>query len=72
MGEQRSPADTPLEYMANLERLFPTSQEELALITYAYLRVRYGELPETREQVEDVENAWELIRKQGRQEGEGG
>ena len=72
MGEHRSPSDTPLEFMANLERIFPTSQVELAKITHAYLRVRYGELPETHEQVEDVEGAWKLVRNRGRLDEEGG
>lgn len=72
LGEHRSPSDTPLEFMANLERIFPTSQVELAKITHAYLRVRYGELPETHEQVEDVEGAWKLVRNRGRLDDEGG
>lgn len=66
LGEPRSPSETPLEFMENLERIFPASQVELATITHAYLRVRYGELPEEREQVEEVESAWELVRKRGR------
>jgi hypothetical protein len=48
------------------------SQEELATITHAYLRVRYGELPEKRGQIEEVESAWELVRKRGRPVGEAG
>jgi len=72
LGEPRAPAHTPLEFMGNLERIFPASQVELATITYAYLRVRYGELPETRMQVDEVESAWELVRKRGRPDGEAG
>jgi len=71
-GEPRSPSETPLEFMDNLERIFPASQVELATITHAYLRVRYGELPETSGQVEEVEAAWELVRKRGRPDGEAG
>ncbi len=51
--------------MANLEKIFPNSKVELETITHAYLRVRYGELPETHGQVEEVEDAWELVRKRG-------
>jgi hypothetical protein len=72
LGEPRSPSETPLEFMDNLERVFPASQVELATITHAYLRVRYGELPEERGQVEEVESAWELVRKRGRPDGEAG
>lgn len=72
LGEPRAPSDTPLEFMENLERIFPASQVELATITHAYLRVRYGELPETSGQVEEVESAWELVRKRGRPDDETG
>ena len=72
LGEPRSPSETPLEFMDNLERVFPASQVELATITHAYLRVRYGELPEERGQVEEVESAWELVRKRGQPDGEAG
>ena len=58
--------------MENLERIFPASQAELATITHAYLRVRYGELPETRGQVDEVESAWELVRKRGRPDEDAG
>jgi hypothetical protein len=72
LGEPRSPSDTPLEFMETLEKIFLDSQEELATITHAYLRVRYGELPEKRGQIEEVESAWELVRKRGRPVGEAG
>jgi hypothetical protein len=72
MGEPRAPSDTPLEFMETLEKIFPDSQDELATITHAYLRVRYGELPEKRGQIEEVESAWELVRKRGRPVGEAG
>jgi hypothetical protein len=63
LGEPRAPAATPLEYLASLEKVFPGSTNELELITHAYLRVRYGELPETRAQVEEVESAWAFLRR---------
>jgi hypothetical protein len=72
LGEPRSPSDTPLEFMGTLERIFPASRVELATITHAYLRVRYGELPETRMQVDEVESAWEFVRKRGRPDEETG
>jgi hypothetical protein len=70
LGEPRSPSDTPLEFMETLEKILPDSQEELATITHAYLRVRYGELPEKRGQIEEVESAWERVRKRGRSDDE--
>jgi len=72
LGEPRAPSATPIEFMDNLEKIFPGSQDELATITHAYVQVRYGELPETRRQVEEVESAWELVRKRGRPDEDAG
>jgi hypothetical protein len=41
-------------------------QPDLAAITYAYLRVRYGELSETLQEVEAVEAAWKRIAAEGK------
>ena len=61
----RAEAQTPLEFLVTLERLFPSAQRELALITNAYLRIRYGEFPESRHEVQQVEQAWQYVRQQG-------
>jgi len=63
LGEPRAPAVTPIEFMKSLEKIFPAARDEFEIITHAYLRVRYGELPETRSQVEEVESAWKVIRR---------
>jgi hypothetical protein len=36
------------------------------MITAAYLRVRYGEIPETNEEINQVESAWENVRTLGK------
>jgi hypothetical protein len=59
----RPMAITPLEFLPALDRLFPTSIGELETITNAYLKVRYGELPETRGEVEVVEEAWKRVKE---------
>jgi len=63
LGEPRAPAVTPIEFMDRLEKIFPAARDEFEIITHAYLRVRYGELPETRSQVEEVESAWNVLRR---------
>lgn len=68
LGKPRNPAKTPLEFLPALNELFPALQEELAMITNAYLQVRYGELPETRQEIEDVEKAWTRLHAQGREQ----
>jgi hypothetical protein len=66
LGLERDDADTPLEFLVQLPQVFPDSQLELERITRAYLRVRYGEYPETRQEVDQVETAWQQVRRTGR------
>ncbi len=61
LGKPRPDYQTPLEYLSTLQGLYPGRQADLEAITQAYLRVRYGELPETYSQVETVLAAWEHI-----------
>jgi hypothetical protein len=67
LGSARNEAQTPLEFLPELIRCFPTLDEQVSLITQAYLRVRYGELPETRQEVLDVEEAWKLVLNVGKE-----
>lgn len=71
LDSPRPPAQTPLEYLPALESLFPTLPTEVAVITQAYVRVRYGQLPETRGEVAAVEAAWAQVREEGRKREEG-
>jgi hypothetical protein len=65
LGAVRQLSTTPLEFLPALTRLFPTGEPDLRLITAAYLKVRYGEYPETRGELEQVEQAWERVRREG-------
>ncbi len=67
LGFPRHPSCTPGEFLPVLEGHFPSLKTELALITDSYMRVRYGEFPETHEEVEEVEIAWSRIQVEGRQ-----
>jgi hypothetical protein len=66
LGAGRPPSATPLEFLPELQALFPGQQDSLETITAAYLQVRYGAYPETAEEVAEVEAAWERVRRQGR------
>ena len=68
LGRPRPAAVTPLEFLPDLEALFPDSQAGLGFITQAYLKVRYGELPESRDEVEQVVSAWKKVETQGKQQ----
>lgn len=60
-GFPRAASETPLEYQQDLYYAFPACQGEIATITDAYIKIRYGENPETREQVNTIEQAWQKI-----------
>jgi hypothetical protein len=62
----RYPQQTPLEYLPELNKAFPDSQAELALITQAYQRIRYGELPEMQAEVNAIESAWKHVQVEGK------
>jgi hypothetical protein len=57
----RMVAQTPLEYLHTLKRCYPSLEREVSVITHAYMRVRYGELPEQKAEIEAVEGAWTRI-----------
>jgi hypothetical protein len=63
----RSPQQTPLEFLPIMQALFENADQELALITTAYLEVRYGGYPEDSQPLAAVESAWERLSAQTRQ-----
>ena len=65
IGQPRPDALTPLEFVSKLDMLFPEFTPEVDTITQAYLRVRYGLLPETQDEIVAVESAWKLLRSAG-------
>jgi hypothetical protein len=65
LGALRPASKTPLEFLNVLEMVFPGLSEDLQIITDAYIRVRYGEYPETQQQVDAVEKAWLRVRAFG-------
>jgi len=68
LDRPRPAARTPLEFLPELEDIFPSLAEELQTITEAYLLVRYGELPESPEDLDKVESAWKLVSSTGNEE----
>lgn len=66
LDQPRPASKTPLEFMPQLERLFPELRLELNTITDAYLLVRYGEAPETPDDLARVEVAWRLVSAEGK------
>ena len=63
LGYPRGDSETPYEYLQTLVRIWPDRLPELRLITRAYVKVRYGEFPETKEEFEAIKSAWERVRQ---------
>ncbi len=63
-GYPRAGSQTPYEYRQTLAELWPEGRAESDLITQAYVRVRYGELPESGEELQALHRAWERLRRQ--------
>ena len=60
-GAPRDPAQTPLEFMGVLQDRLTGARSDVQTITFAYLKIRYGELPERAEEVQAVELAWTKV-----------
>lgn len=60
-GFPRIESETPYEYLPTLAKAFPGLQAETGLITEAYIRVHYGELPESEEELLQIMAAWDRL-----------
>lgn len=63
-GYPRSGSETPYEYLSSLSRIWPELTADTRLITEAFIRVRYGEVPETDEELETLRSAWRRLETQ--------
>jgi len=60
-GYPRLGSETPYEFLPTLARVWPDLSAETRLITEAFVRVRYGEIPETEEELEAIRAAWSRV-----------
>ncbi len=60
-GHPRKAWQTPYEFLQALTPAFPELGAELQMITEAYVRSHYGELPETEEELQKIRSCWERI-----------
>jgi hypothetical protein len=62
-GFPRQPAQTPYEYLPVLSLAFPDCQAEATAITEAYVKVHYGEVPESVKDLQVIRECWEQIQQ---------
>ncbi len=64
-GYARLSTETPYEYLVSLSQVWPDNPRETGLITEAYVKVRYGEIPETKDELDEILAAWKLLADAG-------
>lgn len=65
-GYPRPAARTPYEHLWALRRAFPGCEEQVEQITEAYVAAHYGQVPETREALGEIQAAWAQVRETAR------
>lgn len=66
LGHPRPVYKTPNEFLPTIEGLMPSLKDELLLITNTYIGVRYGDYPETKQEIQMIEAAWQRILENGK------
>ncbi len=60
-GYPRAESETPYEYLKTLAKAWPEHGQDTALITEAYNRAHYGELPENEAEMQQILDAWKRL-----------
>jgi hypothetical protein len=61
-GYPRIQAQTPYEYLLVLCEVWPDNEADMAVITDAYVNAHYGQVPDTREELDRIRECWERVR----------
>jgi hypothetical protein len=61
-GYPRPQAQTPYECLGMLHEALPGSEEDVMVITEAYIQAHYGQLPDTLEELRRIRACWERVR----------
>jgi len=62
IGYPRAPAQTPYDYLVTLREAFPDHAADVAVITDAYVNAHYGQVPDTRQELQRIRDCWERVR----------
>ncbi len=63
LSTPRHDSETPYEYLQTLKTVWPNHVSDCQIITQAYVKVRYGEFPETKEEFKMIKSAWKRVRE---------
>jgi hypothetical protein len=63
-GYPRVKTQTPYEYLEVLSGLWPGSTADMTLITDAYVNAHYGQVPDSRDELERIRRCWERVQAQ--------
>jgi len=61
-GYPRAATQTPFEYMETLYEALPGNEAEVRCITQAYVAAHYGQVPDSREELQRIRDCWERVR----------
>jgi hypothetical protein len=61
-GYPRAATQTPFEYLETLYEALPGREAEVRCITQAYVAAHYGQVPDTREELQRIRDCWERVR----------
>lgn len=70
-GFPRLNAQTPYDYLPHLCQAFPGREAEARELTEAYVAAHYGEVPDTREELDALRAAWARMRARRPESGRG-
>jgi hypothetical protein len=62
IGYPRGESETPFEFLPTLAEIWPENTADSQLVTQAFVKIRYGELPETEAELAAIKAAWQRLR----------
>ena len=61
-GYPRDESETPYEFLATLKLIWPEHHQEVRIITNAYVNIKYGQFPESKEELRSIQDSWRIIK----------
>ena len=61
-GYPRDESETPYEFLTTLKLIWPEHHQEVKIITNAYVNIKYGQFPESKEELQSIQDSWRIIK----------